>query len=80
MIKHISNTQELLIKVEGVYADFEYPEDMQHFIYYMPSNNSEYSNREEAYINLLKKLKTFLQEEKIVIQKEDVKLCSFVEE
>lgn len=36
MVKHIENEEELLYKIEGLYADFGYPIDMKPFIYYMP--------------------------------------------
>ena len=67
MINQISDPQELLLRVEGAYADFGYPEDMKHLIYYMPSN--EVSNQEEANINLIKKINTFLKEERERIEK-----------
>ena len=34
-----SEGQELLDDIEGVYADFGYPSDMEPFIYYMPSED-----------------------------------------
>jgi hypothetical protein len=38
IIKHVSEAQELLIKIEGIYVDFGYPEDMRALIYYLPSD------------------------------------------
>ena len=38
-----SNGQDLLIEIEGVYADFGYPSDMEPFIYYMPSEEGDSS-------------------------------------
>jgi len=68
MVKHISDIEDLLIKVEGIYADFGYPEDMKHFIYYMPVDEEINQNHEIANIRLVKKIKDFLQEERIRIQ------------
>ena len=49
MLKHIKNDEELLMKIEGVYADFGYPEDMKHLIYYMPLEDQE-KNDEYIYL------------------------------
>ena len=68
MVKHTSNVQDVLVKIEGVYADFGYPEDMKHFIYYMPADEEIGLNYEENCTQLVKKLKKFLQEEKMRIE------------
>ena len=36
-----STGQELLDKIESVYSDFDYPRDMEPFIYYMPNDNDD---------------------------------------
>lgn len=38
-----SSGQDLLVEIEGVYADFGYPSDMESFIYYMPSDEGDSS-------------------------------------
>lgn len=38
-----SSGQDLLDDIEGVYADFGYPSDMEAFIYYMPNDSGESS-------------------------------------
>ena len=38
-----SSGQYLLDDIEGVYADFGYPSDMEPFIYYMPNDSGESS-------------------------------------
>lgn len=38
-----SSGQDLLDDVEGVYADFGYPSDMEPFIYYMPNDEGDSS-------------------------------------
>jgi len=68
IVKYASNTQDLLIKIESVYANFEYPEDMKPLIYYMPTDETTELNYEDNCIKLIKKIKNFLQEEKIHIQ------------
>ncbi len=67
MVKHVPNTQDLLIKIEGLYADFGYPEDMKHLIYYMPTEEKIKLNYQDACITLVNKIKQFLQEEKVRI-------------
>lgn len=73
MLKYIQNDEELLEKIEGVYADFGYPEDMKHLIYYMPlekSEQKEYASLSptEARKNLVKQINQFLEKEKIIIE------------
>lgn len=50
----------LLEKIEEVYALFDYPEDMNSFIYYMPS--STYSENPEA--SMINNFHLFLEEER----------------
>ena len=69
--QEIKNKRELLEKVAEIYADFNYPEDMEEFIYYMPAKNydpSQYSfqENEDRLINLFY---DFLDKEKIELQK-----------
>jgi len=41
MYTNIKDHDELLVAIDGVYADFGYPVDMVPFIYYMPSEDLE---------------------------------------
>lgn len=50
---------ELLSDIEGVYADFDYPEDMDSLVYYMPSGNGDVSPEK-----LIERFRAFLAEEK----------------
>lgn len=54
-----SSGQYLLDDIEGVYADFGYPSDMEPFIYYMPNDDGESSP--EA---LIKRFHAFVASEK----------------
>lgn len=70
ILKNITNqtqdTEELLIKIEKVYADFNYPKDMEPFIYYMPADEEVANlNPENARKVLRERLRIFLAEEKI---------------
>ena len=38
-----SSSQELFDDIEGVYADFGYPSDIEPFIYYTPNDDGESS-------------------------------------
>jgi hypothetical protein len=70
LVDKTQNAEELLTKVEGVYADFGYPEDMKSFIYYMPADEEVSDlNLEDARRILVKRLKNFLTEEKIKLTK-----------
>ena len=53
-----SEGQTLLDDVEGVYADFGYPRDMEPFIYYMPSEGDSSTD------DLVKRYREFLVSEK----------------
>lgn len=65
MVDQIQDAEELLIKVEGLYADFGYPEDMKSFIYYMPADEELVNLKShEARNVLIKRLKNFLNTEK----------------
>lgn len=70
MVKNITEDQELLGTVEGLYADFGYPEDMASFIYYMPKSDddTEQLTHEEACKRLIKTIFNFLVEEKTLIE------------
>ena len=69
LIRVVENKDELLVRVEGLYADFGYPVDMVSFIYYMPSddNHEPDLSLEDAHIRIINKLKLFLREEKLRI-------------
>jgi len=71
MYKNINDHQELLVKIEGVYADFGYPIDMVPFIYYMSSEDPEIIKKltpEQALARLVVKLSTFLIQERLIIE------------
>lgn len=69
MAEQIQDAEELLIKAEGLYADFGYPEDMIPFIYYMPADEElMHLKPEEARAILVTRLKSFLKEERNKIQ------------
>jgi len=73
MAKNIKNDEELLYKIEGVYADFNYPSDMDGFIYYMPIKDSSVNQNlspSEARKKLIESFKKFLVEEKNKIDQE----------
>lgn len=82
MAKSILDEEKLLISIEGVYADFDYPEDMTEFIYYMPRtenlDNKQQMNPQEARNKLVKKLKIFLKNEKAKIDQNIDSLSSRV--
>jgi len=64
--KQITQPELLLEKIAEVYADFNYPSDMEEFINYMPAKNydpSKYSITENRQ-RLLKKFDDFLNKEK----------------
>ena len=42
-VLRFASGQDLLVEIEGVYADFGYPSDMESFIYYMPSDEGDSS-------------------------------------
>ena len=69
--QQIPNKRHLLEKIAKIYADFNYPEDMEEFIYYMPAKNydpAQYSfqENEDRLINLFY---NFLEKEKSELQK-----------
>lgn len=68
-IKNISDTQELLIKIEGIYVDFGYPEDMRSLIYYIPSDEVSNEGYEESCASLVRKINIFFKEERERIDK-----------
>jgi len=75
MLKLIKDDEELLEKIEGVYADFGYPEDMKHLIYYMPleeHEKKEYESLEPAQARkkLVEEVRQFLDKEKEIIEVE----------
>ncbi|MBS4742618.1 hypothetical protein B9G52_02775 [Bacillus safensis] len=69
--KNKNSPEELLGKLSEVYADFDYPEDMEPFIHYMPSSNGYnpllYS-KEDNITRLVSLFEEFLQKEKAVVQ------------
>lgn len=65
---NININKELLAAIAVVYANFGYPEDMNKFIYYLPSNEDlSLLNDFEAETRLIELFNNFLAEEKIKI-------------
>ena len=68
----IKDNKEILNNIENVYADFDYPSDMDSFISYMPANDYGYDvsehTQEENEQRLIKKFNLFLSKEKHWIQ------------
>ncbi|MGO5073291.1 DUF2247 family protein [Clostridium sporogenes] len=61
----IEDDNELLRKVEEVYADFNYPQDMEEFIAYMPAkDNSSTHSLEDNKKRMINNLDNFLTVEK----------------
>lgn len=54
--------QKLLEDIEGIYASFGYPQDMEHLIYYMPSADGGGSQEE-----LIAKFNDFLKSERTAL-------------
>lgn len=63
----INDNQDLLNKIENIYADFNYPTDMEGFISYMPSQDSEYDvskhSPQENMQHLVDKFNIFIDKE-----------------
>lgn len=61
------SAEDVLSRVENVYADFEYPEDMNSFISYMPVEDGKYNpsehNEAENKQRLIGKFNEFLKNE-----------------
>ncbi|MFT9820057.1 DUF2247 family protein [Lysinibacillus sp. NPDC056185] len=70
-MKHLADFEELLNKVTEVYADFNYPEDMDSFINYLPPkdgyNPSQYS-KDENLARLINLFNDFLNKEHQYLQ------------
>lgn len=65
MVKNIKNDEELIYKVEGLCADFGYPDDMKNLIYYMPADKVVMPlTPVEARKKLIEKAKNFLAYER----------------
>lgn len=73
--KNITDNQDLLDKIETVYADFNYPPDMESFISYMPIQDDEYDvskhSSQENEQRLIDKFNTFMNKEFKVLIKEN---------
>lgn len=65
--KNITDNQELLDEIETVYADFNYPSDMDSFISYMPVQDDEYDvskhSLKENEQRLIDKFNDFMNQE-----------------
>lgn len=63
-----AETSEILSDIEGVYADFGYPEDMNSFIGYMPVEDADYNplkhTQKENEERLIDNFNIFLEKEK----------------
>ncbi|MFJ7914729.1 MULTISPECIES: DUF2247 family protein [unclassified Lysinibacillus] len=70
-MNHLDDFEELLNKVTEVYADFNYPEDMDSFINYLPPkdgyNPSQYS-KDENLVRLKNLFNDFLNKERQYLQ------------
>jgi len=70
-MKHLDNCEQLLNKVTEVYADFNYPEDMESFINYLPPkdghDSSQYS-KDENVARLINLFNDFLNKEHQYLQ------------
>lgn len=61
----IQDNMKLLKIIEEVYSDFSYPEDMEDFIYYMPSKiNTEIISIEENIRRMIESFNSFMNIEK----------------
>lgn len=70
--KEIANKKAMLERIAEIYADFHYPEDMEKFIYYMPSaegHNSRDYSKEERENKLTSLFEQFLVEEGLSLSK-----------
>lgn len=72
--KTTTNNQALLDAIEDIYADFDYPQDMESFISYMPVQDNEYDvsahSSEENEQRLIRNFNDFLISEHKWISKE----------
>lgn len=66
--QYIASNEVLLRKLAEVYADFNYPEDMSDFIYYMPTNNKETPTKEEGEKIMISKFNKYLKKLKRLIE------------
>lgn len=61
--KNFHNSVEILLtKIAEIYADFNYPEDMSHFVYYMPINNPFPMDHKDAKQTLIYNFENYLLE------------------
>lgn len=60
--------EDLLVDIERVYADFDYPDEMSHFIYYMPQKQGAVSGSpEEARQQLIGFALEYLRQEGVAL-------------
>lgn len=67
LVKETMNFEDLSSRLDEVYADFDYPEDMEEFISYMPIKdgyNPMAHAKEENIKRILKKIDVFLEKKK----------------
>ncbi len=73
--KNITDNHDLLDEIEEVYADFDYPSDMENFISYMPIIDDEYDvskhSSQENEQRLVEKFNIFMNNELNTITKEN---------
>jgi len=70
-MKHLDNDEKLLNKVVEVYADFNYPEDMESFINYLPPKDGHDSlqySKDENVARLINLFNDFLNKEHQYLQ------------
>ena len=74
--KNRTDNQDLLDEIENIYADFDYPSDMEDFISYMPIRDDEYDVSEhlpqENEQRLVDKFNIFMNDEFNIITKEHI--------
>jgi hypothetical protein len=57
-----SDPSSLLDRVECVYSDFNYPEELRQFIRYMPMNGPDLGSKEANEANMINRLNAFVHE------------------
>ena len=64
---NVADNQNLLNEIENIYADFDYPTDMEGFISYMPNQDTEYDvskhSHQENMQHLVDKFNIFIDKE-----------------
>lgn len=59
-----SEPEQLLVEIERVYADFDYPEEMEHLVYYMPAAEETAGlSSDQARLHLIALARELLEQE-----------------